>query len=385
MRYLKSVGLPAILAVALLAGAPALAADPEGAVEGALSNGTAGGKTVAGVVVTLAVLANGAERETRQVTADALGRYRFEGLPRDTAYSYQVRAEFEGIGYNLAPAQFPPGRATLPLNLTVYETTDSPAALRMDRADIIVTVADGLLTVWEHYMVVNGGDRTYTGDQTADPKARTTLQFVLPRNAGPPDLLEGFDRTKAIVTQQAVFDTRPVLPGAKDLFFVYHVGYTAEAYTVKRPMLYPVKRADLLLQSVDLGLTSQRLTWEPPTTIEGRQFQRLSGADLARGEVIDFTLSGLPVPRQQDYIRAAGLVLAVGGVGFVVAYGVRRRSLSLREERKDCLRGMADLDDQHDRGGLSDEEYRTRRAALKARLLEMTRTSAGRRESPDGP
>lgn len=395
MHRLNAAALALALALALLAASgPALAAQAEGVVEGALSNGTAGGKSVAGAPVTLAVLVDGAEKETRQTTAGALGRYRFEGVPLGAAYSYLARAEFDGVTYSAGPAPFPAEGAALALDLTVYEATDNPAALRIERADIIVTVGDGLLTLWEHYTVANGGDRTYIGDRTPELRARTTLRFVLPRNSGPPDLLEGFDRSKAIVTSQTIFDTRPVLPGAREFFFAYHVGYTSETYTVRRPMLYPVKRVDLLLESLDLGVASQRLRWESPVTMQGTSFQRWAAADLARGEIVDFTVSGLPVPRQQDYIRAAGLAVAAGGVGFGIAYGLRRRPRSSQDEREACLRAMAELDDRYALGSLPEPDYRARRAALRARLLEMAlpvqeggrRAPALRRgEGGDGP
>ena len=391
MPRLWTAALAIALAVALLAPAGvALAADPPqgGAVEGTVTNGTADGKSIAGLAVTLSILQNGAEKETRQAKADSQGHYRFDGLTRDTGLSYQTRAMFEGVTYSTDPKTFPAESGTLPLNLTVYETTDSPSALQVSSLGILVTVSDGLLTLLEHYEVTNSGNRTYIGTESSELKERTTLSFVMPNNSGAPELMQGFDKNKAFITRKAIFDTQPVPPGTKEMMFAYHVGYTNATYTVRRPLLYPVKRVELLFRSEDLGLASRRLSKEPPTTINGQRYQRLVGFDLVRGEVIDITLSDLPVPREQEYLRIGGIGLAVLGLGFAVAYGLRRRPQrpEPEEERERRLREIAALDDEHAEGRLSGEEHQARRAACKARLLdEAGSATAARTESPRGP
>ena len=388
MFRLWTAALALALTVALLApGGVALAADPPqgGAVEGTVTNGTDQGKSTAGLAVTLSVFQNGAEKETRQAKADSQGRYRFDGLTRDPALSYQTRVDFDGITYRSDPETFSPDSATLPLNLTLYETTDSPSAIQVSRLGVVVTVTDGLLTLIEHYDIVNSGNRTYIGSESSQLRERTTLSFVLPNNSGAPDLMQGFDENKAFITRNAIFDSQPMLPGTKEFMFAYHVGYTNATYTVRRPLLYPVKRVDVLLRSEDLGLASRRLSKEPPTTINGQRFQHLLGYDFVRGEAIDITLSGLWVPREQEYLRIGGIGLAALGLGFALIYGLRRRSPSPPEERERRLREIAALDDEHAEGRLSNEEHQARRAACKARLLDTTGSAApASTEAPGG-
>ncbi|GEM_PF-7058628 len=379
MFRLWIAALALALAVVLLAPAGAvLAADPPqgGAVEGVVTNETDQGKSTAGLAVTLSILQNGAEKETRQAKADSQGRYRFDGLTRDPSLSYQTRVDFAGITYSSGPGTFPADSATLPLNLTVYETTDSPSAIQVSRLGVVVTVTDGLLTLIEHYDIVNSGNRTYIGTESSQLRQRTTLSFVLPNNSGEPDLMQGFDENKAFITRNAIFDAQPVTPGTKEYMFAYHVGYTNATYTVRRPLLYPVKQVDVLLRSQDLGLASKRLSKEPPTTINGERFQHLLGYDMVRGEAIDITLSGLWVPREQEYLRIGGIGLAVLGLGFAIMYGIRRRPPAPSEEREQSLREIAALDDEHAAGRLSDEEYQVRRAACKTRLMDETRSAA---------
>src|ERR671936_1308215 len=76
------------------------------------------------------------------------------------------------------------------------------------------------------------------------------------------------------------------------------------------------------------------------------------------------------------------LILIEAGFGCLLVLGLRRRTsapagprdrLSLQRERARLIGAIAELDLQHERGHLGEDEYRRRRAQEKGRLLGVAR------------
>ena len=101
---------------------------------------------------------------------------------------------------------------------------------------------------------------------------------------------------------------------------------------------------------------------------------------IAAGEVLEFRISGrmLGAEDESDLTPLMGLVIGGAVLGIVLIglglwwyrFGGRPSPAELDDEA-DVLRAIAELDDEHAAGKISEAQYRKRREALKKRALEF--------------
>jgi len=360
--------------------ASAMAAEPGGGIiKGQIINETEGGSSVADQDITLKTYLNDAEMDVTTTKTDNEGHFVFDGLSTESGYSYEVVLVFQQAEYYSEWLSLNEGETTKSVEVTVYDSTTSDEAIKVEMAHTIIYVGQDSLKVIEYFLFVNEADRTYIGtEEAATGEERETLRFPLPKEAIEPQITLGLMECCIMGSEEGFIDSMPVLPGGKEVAYSYKVNYNSSRYTFARKVDYPTSRYDLLFQGESIEVTGNQLAEEEPMDIEGTWFKHFAGSDFARGDVLEIQLSGLPQTSNQGAILWVVLTLVVLGTGFGFVYLIRRRRLQpvssedgLEQQRQRLLVELAHLDDDFEAGKIPEKSYRRLRSARKAQLVEL--------------
>lgn len=385
----------------LLMGLPAVVlADEDGSVgviHGAVVNETTDGIGVPGADVTLeAYLDSELQASIVTTKTDEEGEFRFEGLATDPDWSYIATTQYKGVEYRSPVIAFNGEGNEQTALISVYESTESDEAIAIPMAHMIMYVEEDVLIVREILPFVNGGVATYVGlESTSMPGARETLRFALPEGASGLAFETGIDESKVVYTQNGFVDTTPVRPGMRDVSFTYVIPREKESQTIVGAFHYPVRNLELFVYGEGIEVTSDRLVpGEPLQDNMGNRAARFSAQNLPAGSVLDIHVAkdagsgGFPAA-----LIVVLVVVVLGGAVLAFVLARKRRDLqpaavaSVRHQRADdgerqrLLAEIAQLDDDHELGAMTDEYYQRVRAEKKRRLIELS--SRNREEDID--
>jgi hypothetical protein len=398
-----SLLLSALLAVVAVAAPPSQTPTetPVGAISGQVGNATTG-LPVGNVAVTLHRWQGDTQLPPLTTQATVNGDFHFPDL--DTGdVTYRVEVAYRDALFHSDPIRFGPGVTQMPAPVDVYETTDSPEAITVERFHFIIMLEEsGLLSVLELYQFSNRGDHAYVGTVNSEGQ-RETVRMALP--AGAQDLvLQGGTLGLDVLTRDGdLVATAPVIPGRETLetAFSYLIPYSDDSVSLNRTLRYDTASANGLLMDLGARLQSGTLTFAGERVAQGENFLQYTGQDLKADSTLDITLEnldGIQAPDAPDdapggaasTARPAGLnqttvlwvMLGLGvlGVAFALAYPWLRPQLrgkvkpgqtDLTLERQRLLLTLARLDQAHQAGQLDETVYRRARAQRKAELAEL--------------
>lgn len=376
----------AIAVLILSLGAPAPAAGAaDGVVEGRVINGTEGSGPVADQGITLKTYRDDTEVALATTRTDAEGSFIFTALATEPDYSYYVTLIFQEAEYDGARFGFGPGETAKTVQVTVYDSTTSDGAIRVDILHTVIYIDSGRLLVKELYLFINDTDRTYIGfKRDAADETRQTLRFSLPDGATGLQLEPAGDLMECCVrdSDDGFVDSMPVLPGFRNIAYSYSIGFTAGDYTLMRQVNYPIGIYELFIQDVGVRVTSDQMATIGLLDFEGTRFNYLSSEELAAGDVLVVNISGLPQTGGPGTITWVVLVLGLLTFAFGIGYLLIRKRLQplspaerLDQMRQSLLVELARLDDEFEAGKIPLESYRRLRQVKKAQLVELVKRS----------
>ena len=138
----------------------------------------------------------------------------------------------------------------------------------------------------------------------------------------------------------------------------------------------------VLLMPEGITVTGDQLTSEGAVVIQNNNYQEFSASDFKTGDVLDFTVSGLPKTTASANNMPQIIFVGAGALG-VILIGISvwlffRGRKSTQEEEDDefeladeVMDAILALDDLHRAGKINEEAYQRRRAELKEILKEM--------------
>ena len=371
-----------LVALAVVAPRPASAQGGLVVVEGRVTNGTAGGSVPEGLPVLVLQLDDEFDEVARrEVATGPGGAFRTEGWDPAAGRRFAAGVEYLGVGYR---GSVEGDTGTLPLDITVFETTSDETVLRTE-LDLLTVFnrSDGVMEALHSVRMVNGVDRTFVGDTSSQPP----LAVKLPVPAGAYDLAPQEGVTNLVKFEGGVATGDPLPPGRTTLSFLYRVRTPASGWAVNRPVWYPTDKATLLVPS---GLTFDAPGFDYVGTVplDDRTYGRWdrspgeSDAPIPPG----VSLSGRIGPDEAGSGLAVGLAVGLGGLVLLLgAFGLLRRRRRSRHgvptepaavaavgERTRLVEEIAALDDALEAGSVSRDEHAQRRGVLKQRLVDLT-------------
>ena len=260
-------------------------------------------------------------------------------------------ARYNGIDYPGNPA--PAGDT---VDIPVFETTESDTAISLSSHHILLDAQAG--TVTYIFIVHNHGDRTYlTGGDHGHG-----LEIPLP------DGVTDFIRAPQGVHLHGTLlvDPRPIIPGNSQTFFTFAIPPTNR---IAQRITYPTAGMDLFVQPADTPVSTTVLRDLGGITLGDHVFQRFGAEQLAPGTQIDIKLSSTEIASNLQtpiWIAAASVV----ALAILVLY---MRTLKTTPNRRTILlEQIADLDERYENGELSEPDYKNRRNALKAEVIDLS-------------
>ncbi|MBU2608439.1 MAG: hypothetical protein KKF26_03905, partial [Chloroflexi bacterium] len=310
---------------------------------------------------------------------DTNGRFAFDNLSTEPGYSYQVTTVFQEADYSSDWLDFSDGEIKKSIEIIVYDSTTSNEAIIFAMTYIVMYPGPAGLHVEESYLLANESDRTYIGGtDIAANGERATLRFTLPKQAVEPQYLLGLMECCVFDTKDGFIDTMPVLPGAKKIAYSYLIEHGSEKYTFSRMLDYPILNYELLIRGEGIEVNSQQLATGEPANINGIHYQHFSGRNFAAGETLIAQLSGLPKSGDYQAVRWSAILLTVLIGGFILIYLMKKRHVqpavtvaSPDQQKHRLIIELAQLDDDFEAGGMTEEVYRQQRAMKKAQLVRL--------------
>lgn len=389
--------------------AEAQAPTGNGKIEGLITNSSKDAKPASAAnldIVLVTVPASATSMITTTSKSDGNGKFSFSNLDTVSTTRYFVTTNYGSVDYFSDLLTFSsPQSTTVQANFSIYESTEDPSVLKVTQTHIVLDVQTPWLAVQEILALENTSDRVYVG-KAVGPHRFTVSVPLLPKaidvQFDDPNVQDSILVGDGVLTY-----TLPIGPGQDQIVFQYAVPYIPPNYDFVMNLPFALDKFGLYMPDMGATITSKQLTAAPNpmgNTAGAPKFLAMAGSGFSAGTSIKATINNLPsvpvsgtapsgsgstttVPiAAGDNSQTIGLiVLGIAGVAAIglLAYPVlRRRSeraalvekqagAPANNERMDLLQQIADLDDDHETGKVTDAEYQEKRAALKAKLVEL--------------
>jgi len=385
-----------------------------GKIEGQFTNLTKDAKpgSTANLPVTLVTVPMTATTMLTTTTqADANGKFVFSNLDTISTTRYFVMSNYGSVDYYSDILNFAsPLSTTIPAVISVYESTDDPSVIKVTQTHMVFDVQTPWLAVQEIIAIQNSSDRVYIGKALAGPH-RITMSVPVLAKAINVQFDDPNVQDSVLIGDSVLTYTLPIGPGQDQIIFQYDVPFVPPTYEFNMTLPYGADKFGIYMPDVGEKITSGQLAVAPDPmagTQGAPKFLAMAGSAIAPGTTIKATFSNLPATAPQsggtssssptsttpgniDLSQIAGVsVLTLAGVGVLMIAGIvavgflaypflRRRNAQPTQTvaapatgaRMDLLQQIADLDDDHEDGKVTDAEYQEKRAALKGKLLEL--------------
>ena len=388
---LRSALLTAAVGLALGAvGFGSAAVQETVSIRGSVVNGTAGAGLPPEIPVLL-LISDGADNLlfTGQASTEQDGGFQFDDVPRTSQGIYALSLDYEGVFYgNSLNFQ----DVLDEVQLTVYETTQDASVVRVTRQLLVIAGVDKKdreISAIEFVWLNNSSDRTLLPDLTS-PGQISFLRFALPLQANELSVRSNLPGGDIVSIGTGFALTSPVLPGDHNLEFSFRFPYTGDSVSYRQSLS---QGADVYQVLVPQRLAEVEVRpLQPIPSIEGSEFRvwEEKGFEPGQGTVLELT--NLPQPglasRLQKSISDGTFwkVAIPGAVGVILvllllfgAFKAPRRAVSPvgtsndrldsdLAQREALVREVASLDEEFQRGNVTEAEYHHQRDALITRI-----------------
>jgi hypothetical protein len=370
----------------LLSALPAHAQEGNGVISGRVQNGTAGGGPVGSLTVTLRHFAGMQLAEERQTQTGPDGSFRFDGLPTSPQDAYLVVVRYAGVDYVSGMVQLHQ-QPEQTVDLTVYETTTDPSAVRIASRSLVIAGASPELRavdIMDILIVENSGDRTYLGDRSG-----VVLRIPLPRGAQEISPQPGFDYGQPRLEDGVLLTTGPLPPGSQTVVLSYTVPYEETRATLSIGTAMPTGTLRVLVRDGTYRLSSRSLIDTGTVEVSGVTYRVLAVDAPVVGDMHVVQVSGLPrTGLLFDLPTGPIIALAVGLAGLIAAavltvIVLRRRRVGTEtgraaiDERLQLAAELNRLDEARAAGELDETAYQEQRSAVLTRLRQLVAREQG--------
>lgn len=351
-------------------------------IEGTIINGTAGQPVPDNLPLTLYILPHQATTQQNMITrtfqAGVNGHFVITDAQIDPSNLLAVGVDYKDLSFysEVAPSQ---PQVTLPI--TIYESTQDTAQVKIDTLHIVVEPAPNGYSVSEIYVLSNNGDRFVAGF------GRPVLHFGLPATAVDLQMDPTLQRVMELNGDGLdYFDAIPVGKQAQQIVYQYTLPVTATS--LSRAIYQPITLVNLLLgsQADKTTVTSDLLKSAGTQTIPAapnsgqptaQTFQQYTAANVQPGQILNLSIGASSQPFDWRILLGVALVL-VGVVGIIIWQRSQKKPQltaasprSAEIQREVLIDQIAALDDDFAEGKLDEINYKAKRAKLKEKLMKL--------------
>ncbi len=239
-----------------------------------------------------------------------------------------------------------------------------------DRSRFVFEMGDEALNSFALLEIVNAAK--------VPVKAVNPVVFDLPASAVGVGLLEGSTKQASVIGKRVVVNG-PFAPGSTVVQYGYSLPISGGSLTIEQIMPLTLGQVSVLVQKVgDMQLQSPQVAEHRDMPLQGETFIVGKGPAVPAGQVIRFSLSGLP--HQPVWPRNVALALAAAILAAGV-WGSRRRRPAKqtdqdRRKRLDAKRDrlfaeLTSIEEQHRENTIDPDRYAARRGELLASLERL--------------
>lgn len=382
------------------ASGPALLA--QGRVEGQVRNGTLG-RTVPNQEVRL-LMPRGGMQQIATVKTNATGRFSLVTSEIDPSAFYLLETRFQEVPYH-APVRFD-SSGTATVDLTVFDSTRSEPALRIQSLRILIRAEGTRARVEELYDVLNPSQppRAYTSSdgtfqfRVAVPGAEPQVAVIGLMNMPVPQTAEPGKSSGEFAIRY------PLKPGLTQVAVSYDTDYSSPPLDLSEKVPYPVERAEIYVSPSSLSVESP--VFKPAGIDRANNVQKFEAGSLPRGASLEARIAGeAPASSQSEIgqaepevkvvpnsmtrvglpLLACFLLVLFWALGVRVAKEWPRRQLQRSADPaqkqfaakvESLLNSLADLDELFASGKVPEAKYWKERLELKARLAAALKKSS---------
>lgn len=302
-----------MLAFAFVALAPVAFAHAAatGSITGVVANGTHQNARLAGQKVILQRTDGNATQDIATTVTDGDGGFHFGNLPIDANAMYAAYTTFQGGQFSSQTVKLDSDTPAA-LQLTVYDTTNDDANLRVSVATLLVRQprpVNGLIGIGEIVTIENTGATAFVGTLTADAsKPMRLLRFATPPNASDLSLGIGFDGSQVVTTDKGFGSTATVPPGTTDFAFSIDIPYTGTTADLSFKPVYSATRV-MVLVPLDMFVDGRDFAAQGVIESLGSRYQVFSVGNVTADKQESLRLTGLPQAGEKSYLDARALAI----------------------------------------------------------------------------
>lgn len=373
-------------------------------VDGQVVNGSDGGDAPAGLEVTLHIFRPEGGVETLTTVTDSDGAFFFDQVPTGGSERYAVSATYQDVTYGVEPESL-----LGPTMLEIFDITENLSSLSIDSHIWIireVNEKERVISAAEIVLISNDQDLTFR-PVLDPPSSMNFLRFSVPSQASTLEVQSDLQGGDIIDVGTGFGMTSPVPPGSHQIAFTYSFPYSGGGLSLSRSFL---QGTDVFRVLIPEGLgkaNGPELSKLESTVIGDTAYRVWEARDLPARSTLFIELTNLSQPSLWQRISSGfsgGQAFRIGipsalGLGLLVflIYALMFRrdapmpapapgpspSASPRKAADALVAEVAQLDDLFEAEKLAEPDYRQRRAELKQRLLEASKSGSlgSKRES----
>ena len=330
---------------------------------------------------------------TQTVTLAEDGSFRFEDVDMPEGRIFLATMDYAGVTYGSDIQVVEPEQAELSLPINIYESTTETSILVTDRLHLFFEFVDeSTLRVIQLYIISNPTNMTLVQGSPESP----TIDFILPEEATNLEIQDGVIGERFIDTQNGFGDTIAIRPGSGSyqVLYAYELPYKNKLELVQ-PLSIPANAVVILVPEGVISIKGDQVEDAGVRDVEGTQYHMYNMSSLIAGSELRLIISGKMAGAGMSIVAgdSTNILIGVGAFGAVLlAAGgwlfMRNRGKTDEEDDSDnfedenvppsletqdtLMDAILALDDLYQEGRLPKEAYQERRAALKARLMEVT-------------
>jgi hypothetical protein len=385
----RLVTILAVLALALTHSTTVVAQEQfDGTISGNVINQTTG-QPVSGITVTVSAFTSDGLQAEFTGTTDEHGSFEFLELDTSDGIVYAASVSYRGVLYSTGMIQFL-GGVDQTSDIDVFETTTDRSVVGVSTRGVVLSEIDsdsGTTTILDIYSMTVEGEQTFVAGDTG-----RSVEFPIPRNAGTPTLLPGFDFGTAVVENSILYASSPLRPPGASATISYQLQYTGNAFTLDLLNAYSTGTfrvlipTDLTAEADSIVVSGSVLDDDGVARIGDRDYHVWTATGLRAAETVRVSFSSLPESsfapnrlRVAEPTILAGLALVAATA--LTAIAIRRKKIipvdelsgtavmaGFVESREELVLQLQELQDEHENGMIDDELYLSERRNLLERL-----------------